>query len=107
VPETPADTRFAFQPLINLHTGGIVAMEMLVRPVHRDVRSLLRSATQAGGLEKLDVTLAVAAALHSAEHETLLPLHLNLMADTVVAKGETLAPLHHALSGTDLRTRTR
>lgn len=100
MPETPADTRFAFQPLINLHTGGIVAMEMLVRPVHRDVRSLLRSATQAGGLEKLDVTLAVAAALHSAEHETLLPLHLNLMADTVVAEGETLAPLHHALSGT-------
>jgi EAL domain-containing protein (putative c-di-GMP-specific phosphodiesterase class I)/GGDEF domain-containing protein len=100
VPETSVDTRFAFQPLINLHTGGVIAMEMLARPVHRDVRSLLRSAAHAGELEKLDVTLAVAAARCSSEHETLLPLHLNLMADTVVAEGETLAPLHHALSDT-------
>jgi EAL domain-containing protein (putative c-di-GMP-specific phosphodiesterase class I) len=35
----------------------------------------------------------------------LLPLHLNLMADTVVAEGETLAPLHHALSGTGRQAR--
>ncbi len=98
--ETPVDTRFAFQPLINLHTGGVVAMEMFARPVHRDVRSLLRSAAHAGRLENLDVTLAVAAARYSSEHETLLPLHLNLMADTVVTEGPTLAPLHDALSGT-------
>jgi len=32
--ETPDDIRFAFQPLINLYTGGVVAMEMLARPVH-------------------------------------------------------------------------
>jgi len=65
------------------------------------VRSLLRCAAHAGKLEKLDVTLAVAAARCSSEqHETLLPLHLNLMADSVVAEGEILAPLHHALSGT-------
>jgi EAL domain-containing protein (putative c-di-GMP-specific phosphodiesterase class I)/GGDEF domain-containing protein len=98
--ETPADIRFAFQPLINLYTGGVVAMEMLARPVHRDVRSLLRCAAHARGLEELDVTLAVAAARCSSEHETLLPLHLNLMTDTVVAEGETLAPLHDALIGT-------
>ncbi|MGH3605168.1 MAG: EAL domain-containing protein [Pseudonocardiaceae bacterium] len=100
MPETSDKIRFAFQPLINLHTGGVVAMEMLARPAHRDVRSLLRRAAAAGGLEKLDVTLAVAAARCSAEHETLLPLHLNLTAETVVAEGETLAPLHQALSGT-------
>ncbi|MDQ3760126.1 MAG: GGDEF domain-containing protein [Actinomycetota bacterium] len=100
MPETPVDIRFAFQPLINLHTGGVVAMEMLARPMHRDVRSLLRSAAHAGRLEKLDVTLAVTAARYSSEHETLLPLHLNLMADTVVTEGETLAPLHHTLSDT-------
>jgi EAL domain-containing protein (putative c-di-GMP-specific phosphodiesterase class I) len=103
VPEISVDTRFAFQPLVNLHTGGVIAMEMLARPVHRDVRSLLRSAAHAGGLERLDVTLAVAAARCSSEHETLLPLHLNLMVDTVIAEGEPLAPLHHALSDTGLR----
>lgn len=70
VPETSANIRFAFQPLINLHTGGVVVMEMLARPAYRDVRSLLRRAAAAGGLENLDVTLAVAAARCSAEHET-------------------------------------
>ena len=100
MPETPVGARFAFQPLVSLHTGGIVAMEMLARPAHDDVRSLLRSAAHAGQLEQLDVTLAVAATRCSAEHETLLPLHLNLMAETVVAGDETLAPLHHALSAT-------
>jgi EAL domain-containing protein (putative c-di-GMP-specific phosphodiesterase class I) len=104
VPEISVDTRFAFQPLINLRTGGVVAIEMLARPVHGDVRSLLRYAERAGMLEKLDVTLAVAAARCSSEHETLLPLHLNLhlnlMADTVVAGGETLTPLHRALRDT-------
>ena len=102
--ETSVNTRFAFQPLINLHTGGVVAIEMLARPLHRDVRSLLRSAAHTGGLERLDVTLAVAAARCSSEHETLLPLHLNLMADTVVAECETLSPLHQALSGTARQT---
>ncbi|MGH3946689.1 MAG: bifunctional diguanylate cyclase/phosphodiesterase [Pseudonocardiaceae bacterium] len=105
MPETSVDTRFAFQPLINLHTGGVVAMEMLARPVHRDVQSLLRSAAHAGRLENLDVTLAVAAARYAAQHETVLPLHLNLTADTVVAEAETLAPLHHALSSTGRQAR--
>ncbi|MGH3837200.1 MAG: EAL domain-containing protein [Pseudonocardiaceae bacterium] len=100
MPKTSVETRFAFQPLINLHTGGVVAMEMLARPVHRDVRSLLRSAAHAGQLESLDVTLAVAAARYASEHETVLPLHLNLTADTVVGAAEILAPLHHALSDT-------
>ncbi|HZA15873.1 MAG TPA: hypothetical protein VE645_03080 [Pseudonocardiaceae bacterium] len=68
MPETPVDTRFAFQPLINLHTGGVMAIEMLARPMRRDVRSLLRSAAYAGQLENLDVTLAVAAARCSSEH---------------------------------------
>ena len=100
MPEISADTRFAFQPLVNLHTGGVIAMEMLARPTDHDVRSLLRSAALAGELERLDVALAVAAARCSSEHETLLPLHLNLTAETVAADGEVLAPLHHALNGT-------
>ncbi|MDQ4102271.1 MAG: GGDEF domain-containing protein [Actinomycetota bacterium] len=100
MPERSVDTRFAFQPLINMHTGGVVAIEMLARPADSDVRSLLSRAAHAGELEILDVRLAVAAAHCSAEHETLLPLHLNLMADTVVADADVLAPLHHALDGT-------
>jgi EAL domain-containing protein (putative c-di-GMP-specific phosphodiesterase class I) len=68
VSEKWANIRFAFQPLINLRTGGVMAMEMLARLVHRDVQSLLRCAARTGGLEQLDVTLAVAAARCSSEH---------------------------------------
>ncbi|MGH3793455.1 MAG: EAL domain-containing protein [Pseudonocardiaceae bacterium] len=98
--DNPVDTRFAFQPLVNLHTGGVVALEMLARPPHGDVQTLLWSAARAGRLEKLDVALAVAAAHHSSAHETLLPLHLNLLADTVMADEEALIPLHRALDRT-------
>ncbi|HEY2763581.1 MAG TPA: EAL domain-containing protein [Pseudonocardiaceae bacterium] len=98
--DKPVDTRFAFQPLVNLHTGGVVALEMLARPRQGDVRTLLWSAARAGRLEKLDVALAASAVHHSAAHETLLPLHLNLLADTVMADGEALAPLHRALDRT-------
>lgn len=59
--DTRVDTRFAFQPVVNLHTGGVVALEMLARPPHGDVQTLLWSAARAGRLEKLDVALAVAA----------------------------------------------
>jgi EAL domain-containing protein (putative c-di-GMP-specific phosphodiesterase class I) len=100
VPALSVDIRFAFQPLVNLHTGGVVAMEMLARPAHGDAQSLLRCAAHAGELEQVDVALAVAAARYSSDHETLLPLHLNLMADTVAAATPTLAPLHRALRGT-------
>lgn len=105
MPEISVDIRFAFQPLVNLRTGGVVAMEMLARPADGDVQSLLQSAAQAGELETLDVAMAVAAARCSAEHETLLPLHLNVMIDTIVAPGQTLAPLHDALSATGRRAR--
>ena len=44
--------------------------------MHGDVQSLLWSAARAAELEHFDVTLAVAAAQCSSEHETLLPLHL-------------------------------
>jgi len=96
VPELSVDTRFAFQPLVNLHTGGVVAMEMLARPAHCDVLSLLDSAARTGELAQLDVALAVAAAHWSSKQETLLPLHLNLTADTVAA-AQMLSPLHRVL----------
>lgn len=78
-------------------------MEMLARPPHSDVRTLLWSAARAGRLEKLDVALAVAAVRHSSAHETLLPLHINLLADTIAAGPEPLAALHHALDRTGRR----
>ncbi|MGQ0774491.1 MAG: EAL domain-containing protein [Pseudonocardiales bacterium] len=101
--DAPGGTRFAFQPLVNLHTGAVVALEMLARPPQGDARALLWSAARAGRLEKLDVALAVAAVHHSSAYETLLPLHVNVLADTIIAGDDSLAPLHEALGRTGRR----
>ncbi|MBK0867046.1 EAL domain-containing protein [Saccharopolyspora sp. HNM0986] len=75
--------RFAFQPMINVKTGGIVAVEALARPTAGSVHDLFREAARERKLTELDVALACSALGAAAEHETLLPLHLNLFGGTV------------------------
>ncbi|GAA0514771.1 GGDEF domain-containing protein [Saccharopolyspora subtropica] len=75
--------RFAFQPLINIRTGAIVAVEVLARPVGGHVQDLFREAARQRRLTELDVALAVAALTAVSEHESLLPLHLNVFGGTV------------------------
>ncbi|HEX6342463.1 GGDEF domain-containing protein [Umezawaea sp.] len=91
------DVRFAFQPLFNLHTGGVVAVEALARPQDGGVRDLLRTAHRAGYLTNTDVALACRAVGFAADHDLTLPLHLNLLAMTVADRPEFLAPLYGAL----------
>ncbi|MBB4964697.1 GGDEF domain-containing protein [Saccharothrix violaceirubra] len=91
------DVRFAFQPLFNLHTGGVVAIEALARPHDGSVQDLLRMAFRAGYLANTDVALACRAIRHAADHDVLLPLHVNLLAMTVADKPELMAPLYAAL----------
>ena len=78
-----AEVRFAFQPLINIRTGAIVAVEAFARPAGAHVQDLFREAARQRRLTELDVELAVAAVDAAAEHETLLPLHLNIFGGTV------------------------
>ncbi|MGP4015688.1 GGDEF domain-containing protein [Saccharopolyspora sp. 5N708] len=77
------EVRFAFQPLINIKTGAIVAVEALARPAGAHVQDLFREAARQRRLTELDVELAVAALNSAAEHESLLPLHLNVFGGTV------------------------
>ncbi|MFI9012053.1 EAL domain-containing protein [Actinosynnema sp. NPDC053489] len=94
------DVRFAFQPLFNLHTGGVVAVEALARPHDGTVHDLLRMAFRAGYLADTDVALACRAVRHAAEHGLGLPLHVNLLALTIADKPERMAPLYGALRET-------
>ncbi|MBW4720895.1 GGDEF domain-containing protein [Saccharothrix obliqua] len=94
------DVRFAFQPLFNLHTGGVVAVEALARPHDGSVQDLLRTAFRAGYLANTDVALACRAIRHAADHDVRLPLHVNLLAMTIADKPEQLAPLYGALRDT-------
>ncbi|MFJ4524375.1 EAL domain-containing protein [Streptomyces sp. NPDC088810] len=82
--------RFAFQPVVNLRTGAVAALETLARPETGDVLA------QARRDPELDARLAVLALRAAARKETLLPLHLNVFAATLADLGG-LTPLHDAV----------
>ncbi|MFF0205458.1 EAL domain-containing protein [Streptomyces sp. NPDC005017] len=82
--------RFAFQPVVNLTTGGIAALEVLARPEAGDILAEARRDPE------LDGRLAVLAVRSAARKETLLPLHLNVFAGTLADLGG-LGPLHEAV----------
>jgi EAL domain-containing protein (putative c-di-GMP-specific phosphodiesterase class I)/GGDEF domain-containing protein len=94
------DVRFAFQPLFNLHTGGVIAIEALARPASRSVYELLRDAARAGELLETDVALAAAAVRAAAEHNNIVPLHVNVLAATVSKAAESIGPLLEAMRET-------
>ncbi|MEU7056715.1 GGDEF domain-containing protein [Streptomyces sp. NPDC046197] len=82
--------RFAFQPVVNLTTGGVTALEVLARPESGDVLAEARRDPQ------LDGRLAVLAFRAATRKETLLPLHVNVFAATLADLGG-LDTLHDAV----------
>ncbi len=88
------DIRFAFQPLVNLNTGGIVAVEMLVRG---NVHDLVYQAKRRGALAELDRAMAVSALRYAADASTRLPLHINVLAETIAEDPEGIAELRDAV----------
>ncbi|MET8825506.1 GGDEF domain-containing protein [Streptomyces sp. NPDC004610] len=82
--------RFAFQPVVNLTTGGIAALEILARPEAGNVLAEARRDPE------LDGTLAVLALRAAVRTETMLPLHVNVFAGTLADLGG-LTPLHDAV----------
>ncbi|KFG76635.1 GGDEF domain-containing protein [Streptomyces mutabilis] len=82
--------RFAFQPVVNLMTGGVAALEILARPEGGDILAEARRDPA------LDGRLAVSAFRAAVRQETLLPLHVNVFAGTLADLGG-LQPLHDAV----------
>ncbi|MGC9498933.1 GGDEF domain-containing protein [Streptomyces sp. WG7] len=82
--------RFAFQPVVNLMTGGVTALEILARPETGDILAEARRDPE------LDGRLAVAAFRAAVRKETLLPLHVNVFAGTLADLGG-LQELHGAV----------
>ncbi|MEU6519194.1 GGDEF domain-containing protein [Streptomyces sp. NPDC046978] len=82
--------RFAFQPVVNLTTGGVAALEILARPESGDVLA------QARRDPELDGNLAALAVSAAARRETLLPLHVNVFAATLADLAD-LAALRDAV----------
>ncbi|WP_367324652.1 EAL domain-containing protein [Streptomyces sp. HUAS ZL42] len=82
--------RFAFQPVVNLTTGGVTGLEILARPEAGDILAEARRDPE------LDGRLAVLAVRAAAHKETLLPLHVNVFAGTLADLGG-LTSLHDAV----------
>ncbi|MFF3502496.1 EAL domain-containing protein [Streptomyces sp. NPDC003247] len=82
--------RFAFQPVVNLVTGGVAGLEVLARPETGDILAEARRDAE------LDGRLAVSAVRAAARRETLLPLQVNVFAGTLADLGG-LTPLHDAV----------
>ncbi|WCN06258.1 GGDEF domain-containing protein [Streptomyces sp. M92] len=82
--------RFAFQPVVNLMTGGVAALEILARPESGDILAEARRDSE------LDGRLAVSAFRAAVRKETLLPLHVNVFAGTLADFGG-LQPLYDAV----------
>ncbi|MEU6552781.1 GGDEF domain-containing protein [Streptomyces sp. NPDC046915] len=82
--------RFAFQPVVNLRTGGVAALEILARPETGDVLAEARRDPE------LDSRLAVLALRAAVRTETMLPLHVNVFAGTLADLGG-LTPLRDAV----------
>lgn len=82
--------RFAFQPVVNLTTGGVVGLEILARPEGGDCLAEARRDPE------VDARLAVLGVRTATHRETLLPLHVNVFAATLADLGG-LTPLHDAV----------
>ncbi|SFT38158.1 diguanylate cyclase (GGDEF) domain-containing protein [Actinopolyspora lacussalsi subsp. righensis] len=92
------DVRFAFQPLINIRTGAVVAVEALARPADGHITDFFREAARQKRVGELDADLAVSAVDRAHEQQSLLPLHLNLFGGTVTHESHRLRALHDKLA---------
>ena len=94
-PSTPRDRdRFAFEPLMNLSSGRPAGIEVH-RCLPRDqVEQVARSAVWGTRqLAEFDSGIAIASAVHDIDYDSTVPLHVDVLADTVVLARHRLARL--------------
>src|ERR1700730_6287621 len=103
VPALLDNVHIAFQPVFNLHTGDVMAVEALARPTAGSMRDLLRHSADTGQLTPTDYGLAALAIRRAAEYETRIPLHVNVLASSVARAHVSMAPLTDALRETGRR----
>jgi diguanylate cyclase (GGDEF)-like protein len=103
VPALSDNVHIAFQPVFNLHTGDVMAVEALARPTAGSMRDLLRHAADTGQLTPTDYGLAALAIRRAADHEARIPLHINILASSVARAHVSMAPLTDALRETGRR----
>jgi EAL domain-containing protein (putative c-di-GMP-specific phosphodiesterase class I) len=94
--------RFTFEPLLNLLNGRAVGMEV-VRTQARDRTGHVAASAVWGTrqLAEFDSGIAIAAVLHGTEYDATVALHVDVLADTVVAARRRVRRLRTVLQRRD------
>jgi EAL domain-containing protein (putative c-di-GMP-specific phosphodiesterase class I) len=88
---------FLFASIANLTTGAVVGVEMLPRPRYAGFADVLAAVSQGDRRTVLDAGLAAAGLRWNTESGVRLPVHLNLLAETVAHPPAALDELHDAI----------
>ena len=80
----PEVVRYLFQPLVNMRVGGVLGVEAVPVVHPGGLPELYRTAERDGRLAEQDVRLAVGAVRAFSAFLSFLPLHVNILASTVV-----------------------
>ncbi|MBW0118068.1 EAL domain-containing protein [Pseudonocardia abyssalis] len=94
--------RFAFEPLLNLVTGRPVGMEV-VRQQARDQMTRVAANAVWGTrqLAEFDSGIAIASVLHGTGYDASVPLHVDVLADSVVAARRRVLQIRSSLQRRD------
>jgi EAL domain-containing protein (putative c-di-GMP-specific phosphodiesterase class I) len=94
--------RFAFEPLLNLTNGRPVGLEVLRCQARDQIEHVARNAVWGTRqLAEFDSGIAIASVLHGAGYDAAVPLHIDVLADTVVAARRRIGQLRGSLLARD------
>jgi len=94
--------RFAFEPLLNLANGRPVGLEVLRCQARDQAEHVARNAVWGTRqLAEFDSGIAIASVLHGAGYDATVPLHVDVLADTVVTARRRIGQLRGSLLSRD------
>ncbi|WP_158228026.1 EAL domain-containing protein [Pseudonocardia sp. MH-G8] len=94
--------RFAFEPLLNLANGRPVGLEIVRCQARDQAEHVARNAVWGTRqLAEFDSGIAIASVLHGTGYDATVPLHVDLLADTVVVARRRITQLRGSLLARD------
>jgi hypothetical protein len=94
--------RFAFEPLLNLLNGRPVGLEVLRCQARDQVEYVARNSVWGTRqLAEFDSGIAIASVLHGTDYDASVPLHVDVLADTVVTARRRIGQLRGSLLSRD------
>lgn len=95
--------RFAFEPILNLVTGRVVGMEVLRRQARDQTRLVAANAVWGTRqLAEFDSGIAITSVLHGTDYDATVPLHVDVLADTVVSARRRVRQVRSSLERRDV-----